>query len=732
MCPHLTWSFVLLLVLPLLSACTGESWKPSPSPPTAAPGGSSGTEEGSGGTNLGEIAGNDGTSGTAGSSGSLGKTGGVAGAGGAENAGEGGQEPGGEGQGGAGAGGDAGQGGADAGGQEGGEACQPGKFSCLGDLLRQCTEQGQFAPKEACGTKLCSAEQGKCMVCVPGSVKGCSSPEARGMCTEDGSGYAPVTCPEELPYCDQGECVACLDASGCPAPKSPCLQATCISGKCGVKPHPKGYLPEEQIPGDCQRRECDSKGELVLVFDDQDPPSSGSACYSYACQEGGGFSTVNTPAGMPCGEGCYCNGKGQYGKCIPGERSCNKNESVLVECTEDGSRVEILCMEELPACSEGACRGVTQIAAGGDHACVVLTNQRAHCWGRNHVGQLGLGTNNPTLSQYGAVVELTEVQSIAAGDHHTCAITKGGKVFCWGDNEFGQVGAGAGSLGYYTTPTEVKGLSEVTQISLGHGFSCALTKSGEVFCWGRNNWRQITFDGSYKDVFSPTLLSVEHAAQITAGSAHACALTKTGNVLCWGSCEFWQSIGSPSSPCGVSASGPQIVEGLLPGVTEVQAGGDHTCALSPGGVQCWGRNNKGQLGIEKSSVKEPPTLTAFPKPSKEGFLALGQDHTCLLADGGVSCVGWNKLGQLGRDYLPTPGVHPEFEVLPGAVRQQGTNNPMLSGVARISVGTDFSLALKADGNLLGWGNGQYGKTIGGGNVLEPTPYLIAFYILYVN
>jgi alpha-tubulin suppressor-like RCC1 family protein len=563
------------------------------------------------------------------------------------------------------------------------------------------------------------------MACAPGSVGGCSSAEERSVCVEDGSGYAPVTCPEEFPYCGQGECVACLEASVCPAPKSPCLQATCVSGKCGVKPHPKGYTPAEQILGDCHREECDGKGEVELVVDDADPPSSGSKCYSYVCQEGGEVGTVNTPAGTPCGEGCYCNGKGNYGKCIPGERWCDPKEGVLVECDEYGYLVKTLCQEKLPACSEGACRGVVQVAAGGDHACVVLTNQRAHCWGRNHVGQLGLGTNNPTQPQYGAVVELTDVESIAAGDHHTCAIAKGGKVFCWGDNEFGQVGAGVGSLGYYTTPTEVKGLSGVIQLSLGYGFSCALTKAGEVFCWGKNDWSQIVLDWSYKNVFSPTLLPLEPTAQITTGRAHACALTKAGQVFCWGSCEFSQA------SCGGGQTS-KLVEGLLPGVTEVQAGSDHTCALSPGGVQCWGRNDKGQLGIKKSSYAEPPTLTAFPKPSKEGFLALGKDHTCLLADGSVSCVGWNKLGQLGRDYLPTPGIHPEFEVLPGAVKQQGKNSPALSGATQISAGTDFSLVLKADGNLLGWGNGQYGKTIGGGTALEPAPYSIAVYILYVN
>jgi alpha-tubulin suppressor-like RCC1 family protein len=564
------------------------------------------------------------------------------------------------------------------------------------------------------------------MACAPGSTKGCVSAGEKGVCAEDGSTYVPVACPEELPFCNQGECVLCLDASVCPAPKSPCLQAACIAGKCGVKPYPQGYTPEEQTAGDCRRVECDGKGDTVLVPDSTDPPKSDLSCVGYVCEEGKA-TPFNKPAGASCGEGCYCNGKGNVGKCIPGTSTCNEG---VQEYCDDGWVVKTVCKEEQPACSEGSCRGVTQVVAGGDHACAVLTNQRVHCWGRNHVGQLGLGTNHPTQAQFGAVEGLAGVESLAAGDHHTCAIIKGGKVFCWGDNEFGQVGAGAGSLGYYTSPTEVKGLSDVIQISLGRGFSCALNATGKVSCWGRNHPNLITTGWNQPNVFSPKLIPLEPASQITTGNAHACILAKTGNVVCWGSCEFWQKGGAPSAPCGESWDAPAVTAGLLPGVTQVQAGGDHTCALSPGGVQCWGRNDKGQLGIKKSSNQEPPTLTEFPKPSKAGMLALGTDYTCLVADGSVSCVGWNMIGQLGRNYLPTPGVHPEFEVLPGAVQAQ--DGMPLSGVVQISARTDFSLVLRTDGNLLGWGNGQHGNIFGGSSSPDPSPYYLAAYIPFVN
>ncbi|MCS6900640.1 MAG: hypothetical protein NZX77_12845 [Polyangiaceae bacterium] len=501
----------------------------------------------------------------------------------------------------------------------------------------------------------------------------------------------------------------------------------CLSGKCGVQPRPKGYTPEDKTAEDCLRGVCDGKGGEELVFDKTDPPKSNSACFSYICEEGGSFTIVHAPAGTSCGEGCFCNGKGNYGKCIPGTSTCE--DSVLRQC-KDGVVVETLCKEELPSCSEGACRGVLQLAAGGDHSCAMLTNQRVHCWGRNHVGQLGIGTNHPTQTQYGAVVGLTGVLSVAAGDHHTCAIVEGGKVFCWGDNEFGQVGAGPGAPEYYTVPIEVKGLSGVTQLGLGHGFSCALTVTGQVHCWGKNDRSQMDAGWSTPNVLSPKQISIESADQLAVGRAHACVLTKIGSVVCWGSCESWQTVGSPSSPCGWSTQKPLPVEGLLPDVVQIQAGGDHTCALSAEGVQCWGRNDRGQLGVKKSSEKEPPTLTSFPKPGKVAALALGMNHTCLLSDGTVSCVGWNNLGQLGRGYLPTPGVHPEFEATPGLVVD--TDHALLHGITQISARTDFTLARKNDGNLFGWGNGQYGKSIGPWFLPDPVAYQFAVHIWYVN
>ncbi len=118
---------------------------------------------------------------------------------------------------------------------------------------------------------------------------------------------------------------------------------------------------------------------------------------------------------------------------------------------------------------------MTAISAGYEHKCA-LADGTVLCWGYVHEGQLGDGT--PTYRATPTLVPgLSGVTAIAAGRWHTCAVAAGGTVQCWGDNKYGQLGVPMEDS-YVRIPVEVPGLRDVTALTAGSFWTCALTLAG--------------------------------------------------------------------------------------------------------------------------------------------------------------------------------------------------------------------------------------------------------------
>jgi hypothetical protein len=123
-------------------------------------------------------------------------------------------------------------------------------------------------------------------------------------------------------------------------------------------------------------------------------------------------------------------------------------------------------------------------------------------------------------------------------------------------------------------------------------------------CWGANYNGQVG-DGSMKDRTEPVEVSglASGAAAITAGDVHTCARIMNGAVKCWGANPFGQ-VGD-----GTKTDRPEPVEvtGLASGITAIDAGRSHTCALTgAGAVKCWGLDGNGQLGIGTITWRSTP------------------------------------------------------------------------------------------------------------------------------
>jgi alpha-tubulin suppressor-like RCC1 family protein len=261
----------------------------------------------------------------------------------------------------------------------------------------------------------------------------------------------------------------------------------------------------------------------------------------------------------------------------------------------------------------GLTSGVSAITAGNRHTCA-LTGGAVKCWGDDSDGQLGDGGavppprrrpgDSPTAFATSPVnvtgLKGVEVHAIEAGASHTCALTRDGEVKCWGSDLLGQLGDGGAAPDYstrtiQTMPTNVAGLKGVRAIAAGGGHTCALTSEGRVKCWGHNYYGQLGAEAVFASNTPVDVRGLDGVVvtDLAAGSVHTCALTRDGEVKCWGGNDSGQ-VGDGTT---IQRSHAVAVRGLGKGVRAIAAGGGHTCALTTArAVKCWGQNNAGSLG----------------------------------------------------------------------------------------------------------------------------------------
>lgn len=542
-----------------------------------------------------------------------------------------------------------------------------------------------------CSNKLCS-----------GACKG-KPPTLGCPCTPNGSLACAGAAQSLKLICEQGAWVQ----NGVPCPQGfNCSQATgacaavipaCVSAGAG-----KSYCDTSQTPS---RTSLTCNADLVATT----ATSCSGICSAGACQA------------ARCGDGVKHNGEqcdDGNAAALDGCESTCKTSRVLAVALSNGGTFTCVLTEggyvrcwgandlnqlglgdtvfrqtqepfELKAANGTSPAGpidlggtASAITVGGNHACALLTDGSARCWGDNSQGQLGLGNTTAQTNKVPAVIGRVKVAtarkitSISAGSRHTCAVLDNGTATCWGQNASGELGLGSTTaVSASQTPEQTGAISlGASAISIGAGSNstCALLAGGKVRCWGNGALGQLgtgayLTQGNIGDNELPSSSGdaglVPLAGPPTAlavASSHACVLLSSGSLQCWGQNSAGAcGIGDPSN-IGDDES-PAVYGGAIFAQGEVvqsfAVGTGATCAVVAGqGLRCYGLNKRGQagyahidnLGTTNGTVPALLPEVALGAGRSLKSVAMGSSYTCALLDNdSVKCWGWNHVGQLG-------------------------------------------------------------------------------------
>ncbi len=311
-------------------------------------------------------------------------------------------------------------------------------------------------------------------------------------------------------------------------------------------------------------------------------------------------------------------------------------------CDPEPQTLDATIHREVYRTPQAVAGGLTplQLGVGREHACVVAEGG-AWCWGRGGapIGNVGDGWEPVRVLGGHAFTRVS-----ASGLHHTCALDADSLAWCWGEGGTGALGPAV--LERSAQPVLVSADLRFVDAVAGRWHSCGLTTGGDVFCWGLTRSLGAGIEGGVQDVHpQPARAVLDEAAVAISGSfSHTCALTAASELLCWGF-SYAGELGAGESP-GDHFSPMNVLDGHT--WSTVDAGEVYTCALdTEGAAWCWGRNIYGRFG-----AGEPMGDVGHPVAVAGGhtFVAIsaGPTHTCALtADGAAWCWGRNDYGQMG-------------------------------------------------------------------------------------
>ena len=366
-------------------------------------------------------------------------------------------------------------------------------------------------------------------------------------------------------------------------------------------------------------------------------------------------------------------------------------------------------------------RTATSIQIGTSFACA-MAGGMPYCWGNNSYGQLGNGTITtsavPTAVQLPEKLKGKTINQLSVGGTTACLAVEG-EAFCWGNNNYGQLGVSSVTYSMVPIPVDTSGAlkdMKVSAIAVGETHVCAIANN-KAFCWGNNASSQLGNSQAKNETnFAPLavdtdgILKDKLITSIAVGSSHTCVST-TNELFCWGA-DYQGQLGSGTYGKNVEVKNVKALQfsnSKVTKISRIKASSNATCVIADSLLYCWGYNTSGRFdSTSTSGIVQPRKIemvgALLGREIQE--VGIGSDYLCVLASSAPICWGANKQGQLGN----------------GSVID--TNTPTKVSSEYVKAGSTLDLAVSNDascaiagGRVYCWGASY---ELQGGRITPPT------------
>ena len=323
-----------------------------------------------------------------------------------------------------------------------------------------------------------------------------------------------------------------------------------------------------------------------------------------------------------------------------------------------------------------------KVDVGNSHTCALSTGE-VYCWGSNDSKQLGIGASSLSEVSYPVSVasvsggfQNSGVTDLIVGEYTSCAI-KGGSLYCWGYNQYGQMGNGTTTAA--AAPVKIPDVaggftnSNIEKVAVGTTHICAVRgttstaadANDRIYCWGLSSSKRLghTTTATIGAVDTPKLVAASNGflndgtkaiSGVALTDSGACAI-EDGVVYCWGtgsgelgpapsgnSATVWNYLATPIAAGEISGGNTSI--------EKIDANFRHACVLKAGIIYCWGENSTGMLGsvsptVRGTAVKIADVANVFTNTGVTS-MAVGNKNVCVVKGAVLFCWGSRDDGML--------------------------------------------------------------------------------------